>query len=96
MGSDHHLVTAHIKLKLKRTDRSTKIAPQRKFDIQKLRDTQVKTAFTISLKNRFTAIQDMPDDAGNEVETLWKRISTIYTESSKERIGYRQRQSTKS
>jgi hypothetical protein len=43
VGSDHHLVTAHIKVKLKKTEAITNT--QAKFVPQRLRDKHVKATF---------------------------------------------------
>lgn len=47
VGSDHHLVTALVKIKLKKTEANYKT--QKKFDIQRLRDNTIKAAFITEL-----------------------------------------------
>ncbi|XP_048759375.2 craniofacial development protein 2-like [Ostrea edulis] len=56
--SDHHLVTALIKLKLRGTKQVQKTV--RRFDIDRLKDTRVKNEFSIQVKNRFQALQNLP------------------------------------
>ena len=59
IGSDHHLVTALIKLKLRGTKQ--KETPLRRFDIGRLKDIRVKNEFSIQVKNRFQALQNLPE-----------------------------------
>lgn len=49
VSSDHHLVTADIKLKLKRTGPTPKGSPR--FDVCMLKDPFIKEKFTIQLRN---------------------------------------------
>ena len=51
VGSDHHLVTARIRMKLRRTDRQQ--TGHRRFDVNKLDDPAVKKSFLTQLKNRY-------------------------------------------
>ena len=55
VGSDHHLLIAKIRLKL----RATPTVKQRRrvFNINKLRAPEVKQKFTIELRNRFSALE---------------------------------------
>lgn len=54
MASDHHLVTAEIKLKLKRSGPPVKMIPR--FDISMLKNHALKTTFILQLRNRFQAL----------------------------------------
>ena len=60
VGSDHHLLIAKIRLKLRATP--TVKQRHRVFNINKLRAPEVKQKFTIELRNRFSAR-----------ETRWRR-----------------------
>ena len=94
VGSDHHLVTAHIKLKLRKTFVKTNI--QKRFDTHQLRDDRKRSAFVIDLRNRFQALQVLNDEnQENSVDTAWKQVATIFTESSKGKLGYHKKQKTK-
>ena len=48
VSSDHHLVTAFIKLKLRSAGR--RMTAQRHVDTEKLRDPKVKSAFVLQVK----------------------------------------------
>ena len=91
-GSDHHLVTAFIKLKLRSAGR--RMTAQRHFDTEKLCDPKVKSAFVLQVKNRFQALQNLEEkavDSGTQINRRWKKVSAVYRESSKECLGFMQR-----
>lgn len=54
VASDHHLVTAEIKLKLKRSGPPVKMIPR--FDVSMLKNHALKTTFIQQLRNRFQAL----------------------------------------
>ncbi|XP_062609155.1 craniofacial development protein 2-like [Saccostrea cucullata] len=90
IGSDHHLVTALIKIKLKKANTQTR------FDIQRLRENTVKVAFISELRNRFQILQDAYDeDEEANVDNTWKQVTQLYTESSKKKLGFRKRNTNK-
>jgi translation initiation factor 2B subunit (eIF-2B alpha/beta/delta family) len=63
-SSGVHLVTAHIKIKLKKTEARPNV--QAHFDTQRLRDNTVKVTFISDLiRNRFQILQGI-SDAGKE------------------------------
>lgn len=89
VGSDHHLVVATIKLKLRKT--GMKANHTRRFDVEKLKDPKLKSAFTLALKNRFQTLQEAQDDFNNtgNIDAAWGKISAAYTESSELCLGHR-------
>ncbi|KAK7101726.1 hypothetical protein V1264_020063 [Littorina saxatilis] len=54
---------------------------------------QIKTTFSLELKNKFQALQELQEEEENtgntNVDAAWKRIEGIYTESSQTCLGYR-------
>ncbi|VDP52255.1 unnamed protein product [Schistosoma margrebowiei] len=58
IASDHHLVVANLKMKLKKNWTSGQTALQR-FNTAFLRDTDKLNEFKIALNNRFQALQDL-------------------------------------
>ena len=56
VGSDHHLVTANLKLKLRRNGPDK--ARQQRFDVRKPKEPRVKSTFILQLKNKFQALAD--------------------------------------
>lgn len=57
VASDHHLLVAHIKLKLKRNWTGETSARQR-YDITPLNKAGGQEMFKITVKNRFRALQE--------------------------------------
>ena len=49
VASDHHLVVANIRLKLKKS--STHVNVKRKFDVGKLQDPKFSKSFKLEIKN---------------------------------------------
>ena len=94
VGSDHHLVVAQLKLKLKRAYRKTNI--QKRFDTHQLKDDKVRSAFILGLRNRFQSLQDYQDEEnGNNVDKTWEQVANVFTDSSKENLGRIKRQKKK-
>ena len=92
VGSDHHLVTARIRMKLRRTDRQQ--TGHRRFDVNKLDDPAVKKSFLIQLKNRYQALVEVDDHTNNnvdEINSLWNTVKKSYQETSKEIMGHREK-----
>ena len=84
VGSDHHLVTARIRPKLRRTDRQK--TGHRRIDVNKLDDPAVKKSFLVQLKNRFQALVELVDHTNNNVDEI-----NSYQETSKEIMGQREK-----
>ena len=92
VGSDHHLVTANLKLKLRRNG-PVKARPQR-FDVRKLKEPRVKGTFTFQLKNKFQALADAEEHAPpgtRDINTMWEQIRTAYTQTSETCLGRQQK-----
>ena len=91
VGSDHHLVTAFIQMKLKKAE--ARRTTQMRFDTQRLTDTTMKHAFISDLRNRFQVLENLTDE--QDVDTTWKQVVTLFTESSKENLGHRKKKTNK-
>ena len=98
VGSDHHLVTAIIKVKLRKN--GPRKQKQQRFDIEKLRDPKAKSAFILQLRNRFQALSDEKNYTQTEqntqtepagIDTMWKKIKSVFTQTSEACIGKRQK-----
>ncbi|GFR65355.1 craniofacial development protein 2-like [Elysia marginata] len=82
VGSDHLLVIASIRLKLRRTDRRD--MHQKRLDVNKLKDPDVRKLFTIQLKNRFQALSEQENNSPQEMENinhLWNQVKTLYQDA---------------
>ena len=87
VGSDHHLVTANVKLKLMKQATPYRI---RRFDTGKLRDPKKKHEFRLELKNRFRILEDLEEsDELGSVEDNWQKVQKTYRETSEKILGYR-------
>ncbi|RUS68494.1 hypothetical protein EGW08_023744 [Elysia chlorotica] len=90
VGSDHLLVIANIRLKLRRTDQ--RHADHRRLDINRLKDPDVKRSFTIQIRNRFQALSDQENNTQQEMEDtnhLWNQVKTTYQEAGRTILGHR-------
>lgn len=86
VGSDHHLVTANIKLKLK------KIAPKsniKKYDTGKLSDNKIKQDFRIELRNKFHVLQNSNIENENQIDEHWNRVRDTFSKTSEKVLGFR-------
>ena len=59
VGSDHHLVLAKLRLKLRRTGKK---GSDRLYDSQRLRCETVRRQFTLELRNKFDVLDTLPVD----------------------------------
>lgn len=85
VGSDHHLVTANIKLKL------MKVAPKsiiRRIDTGKIKVNKVRQDFRLEFKNRFQVLQYYGDENGEVVNEQWSKICKLFSEASKKTSGF--------
>ena len=78
VGSDHQLVLAKLRLKLRRT---SKRKSDRLFDSQRLRNETVRQQFTVELRNRFDVLEDLPAD---DINTSYDRLKKTITATSEE------------
>ena len=88
-ASDHHLLTARLKLKLKRTDRQA--AGRAKYNINLLKDQTIQGAFTVTLRNRFQVLQELITN-DTDAHDLWKGTKDALTETCQEVLGPKKNQ----
>ena len=95
VASDHHLVLAVVKVKLRKAGRKTKSRQQ--FDIGKLRDPKVKTSFVTHVRNRFQLLSDQADtqqdtDVDSDlIDTKWEEIKQTYLKATETCLGFRKK-----
>ncbi|XP_078619529.1 uncharacterized protein LOC144886675 [Branchiostoma floridae x Branchiostoma japonicum] len=82
VGSDHHLLGAKMKLRLKKLAVKKKMKP---FATDKLKDPMMSEKYQLKLQNRFQVLQEM----GQDVETQWSLFKETVTKSAEETIGRR-------
>ncbi|VDO89604.1 unnamed protein product, partial [Schistosoma margrebowiei] len=85
VASDHHLVVANLKLKLKKNWTSGQTALQR-VNTAFLRDTDKLNEFKIALNNRLQALQDLLKEE-TSMEDNWKGIKEALTLTCQEVLG---------
>ncbi|VDO95361.1 unnamed protein product [Schistosoma margrebowiei] len=85
MASEHHLVVANLKLKLKKNWTTGQTALQR-FNTAFLRDTDKLNEFKIALNNRFQALQDLLKEE-TTMEDNRKGIKKALTSTCQEVLG---------
>ena len=96
VSSDHHLVTATLKLKLRRKG-PCKIR-QQQFDVEKLKDPRTNKTFTLQLKNKFQALTDAENHTPtgtNDINTMWEQVRTAYIQTSETCLGRKQKRRKK-
>ena len=92
VSSDHHLVTATLRLKLRR-NRPGK-ARQQQSDIEKLKEPRAKSTFTLQVKNKSQALADAEKHTPpgmSDINTMWEQIRIAYTQTSEACLGRRQK-----
>ena len=90
--SDHHLVTANLKLTLRRNGPDK--ARQQQFDVLKLREPRARSTFNLQLKNKFQALVDAEKHTSpgtSDINTMWEQIRTVYTQTRETCQGRRQK-----
>ena len=92
VGSDHHLVTTTLKLKLRKTESSPR--GQQHFHVEKLRDLKAETTFTPQLKDKFQVLADAEDqtqEGSGDINAKWQQLKIAYEQTCKACLGTKQR-----
>ncbi|XP_055997865.1 craniofacial development protein 2-like [Ostrea edulis] len=79
VGSDHSLVLAKIKLKLRKSRKKDQRPPP--INIQKLKDTKTLRSFQLKIQNKFSTLMEHPDEI--DMETFNK----VLIENSQQILG---------
>ena len=88
IGSDHHLLLAKVRLRLKKYKASTS-KRQQKFNVNLLKSENTKREFSLELRNRFEALTDMDSE---DVESHWEKLKVSYIETYKTVLGTKKRE----
>ncbi|RUS72691.1 hypothetical protein EGW08_019547 [Elysia chlorotica] len=93
VGSDHHLVMATLRLKLRRC--GPRPSGQRRFDVDKLKDNKTRSSFVLQVKNRFLTLsnleQQQEPQGMEEVNRKWDHVHSAYLLASESCLGTKQR-----
>ncbi|VDP46489.1 unnamed protein product [Schistosoma margrebowiei] len=88
IASDHHLLVAKMKLKLKKHWTMGRTISQN-FNMAFLRDTDKLNEFKIVLSNKFQAFHDLLNGEGNTMKSNWKGIKEAITSTCHEVLGHK-------
>ena len=83
VASDHHLLLATIKLKLKNHRQQNKTSRVR-FQVNLLEDSKTKKQFELSLKNRYEVLQDLED---TDIDHHWNKVKEIFEKTCNDELG---------
>ncbi|VDO77227.1 unnamed protein product [Schistosoma margrebowiei] len=89
--SDHHVVVANLKLKLKKNWTTRETALQR-FNTAFLRDTDKLTEFKITTNKRLQSLQDLLKEGETSIEDNWKGIKEALNSTCEELLGLKKHQ----
>ena len=87
VNSDHYLLKSTIRLKLRKTPSQNQC--KRRLDIEKIKIPDVKKAFKLELKNRFSALDNTDTEDHDNIQEKWNTIKKTYVEAAVDTIGYR-------
>ena len=88
-GSDHHLLLATLKLKL-RSFQDTADKPHLKFNVMKLYNKRTTEEFKCTLRNKFEALTGLVD-CEVEIDDHWKELQETFKTTCSEVLGKRDR-----
>ncbi|CAH8567366.1 unnamed protein product [Schistosoma curassoni] len=88
IASDHHLLVAKMKLKLRKYWKTGRTISQ-KFNTAFLQVTNKLNKFKIDLSNKFQAFHDLLNREGTTVESNWKRIKEAITSTYHEVLSHK-------
>nr|KAG5701138.1 hypothetical protein BaRGS_002614 [Batillaria attramentaria] len=87
-ASDHHLVIAAIKIKLK-AYRDQADRPSHKYNVHSLKESVKTNAFRCELRNRFSALDTLPEET---IEEHWHDLRETWTATCREVLRKKTRQ----
>ena len=86
VGSDHHLVVANLKLKLKKNQ--TPDMPRRmKYNVSLLKDPRIREEFRLALRNKYEALQEFNEDEETSVLNSWDKVKETIRSTCQEVVG---------
>ena len=89
VASDHHLVVAKLKLKLRRNETGQERRRAR-YNVDFLRDVSTAERFRVTLSNRYQILQELhEDDEGLDINSQWKDIKEAVNYACEEVMGRR-------
>ncbi|KAK2164497.1 hypothetical protein NP493_1413g00067 [Ridgeia piscesae] len=80
-ASDHHLMLARMKMKLKKRD--VKRSTRTQYNVDFLKDRVTTETFRFTVRNKHEALQDLLDEGNMDIDTQWQQIKEIDEEQLK-------------
>ena len=84
-ASDHHLVLARMKMKLKK--REVKRSTRTQYNVDFLKDRLTTETFRLTVRNKYEALQDLLDEGNMDIDTQWQQIKEMWTSTCSEVLG---------
>ena len=82
---------AKFKLKVQAYKRRTQ-HPRKRYDVSRLEeDKKIQEQFKLELTNRFQILTDMEGVENETIEDKWRKIRTIFTETSEKVLGFKEK-----
>ena len=89
-ASDHHLVLARMKMKLKK--REVKRSTRTQYIVDFLKDRVTKETFRLTVRNKYEATQDLLDEGNLDIYTQWQQIKEMWTSTCSVVLGKKKSQ----
>ena len=85
-ASDHPLVLARMKMKLKK--REVKRSSRTQYNVDFLKDRATTETFRLTVRNKYEALQDLLDEGNMDIDRQWQQIKDQHMQrnSGKEEI----------
>ena len=90
VASDHHLLVARVKLKLKR-NWAVELNQRKKFNTILLRDPTKRQEFKLALANKFQVLQEIIDEEEATIDKEWRIVETTIKTVCQEVLGPQKR-----
>ena len=84
-ASDHHLVLARMKMKLRK--REVKRSTRTQYNVDFLKDRLTTETFRLTVRNKYEALQDLLDEGNMDIDTQWQQIKEMWTSTCSEVLG---------
>ncbi len=85
VATDHHLLVAKLKMKLKKNFTDTQ-AKRQKFNVGFLKDPKIQKDYMLKLTNKFQVLQELYDEE-TDLHTMWKGVKNALTLTCQEVLG---------
>jgi hypothetical protein len=83
--SDHYLVVAKVRDRLAVSKRMVQKLDVERFNLKQLNEEEVKEQYQVTIKNKFTALENLDDNG--DINRAWETIRENIRISAKESIG---------